>query len=89
MNIAKKKRPCKFSDEKKRHGDYYHHREKRYVNKKRIRGSLDFTISPLTNDDSVRFHGRTDHWEISFPDFTLIKQTGTILCKNYLRKEIF
>ena len=66
MNIAKKKRPCKFSDEKKRHGDYYHHREKRYVNKKRIRGSLDFTISPLTNDDS-----------------------GTILCKNYLRKKIF
>ena len=44
MNIAKKKRPCKFSDEKKRHGDYYHHREKRYVNKKGIRGSHDSTI---------------------------------------------
>ena len=37
MNIAKKKRPRKFSDEKKRVGDHYQHRERRKINEKEKR----------------------------------------------------
>ncbi len=37
MNIIKKSSPRKFSDEKKRIGDHYQHRERRKINEKEKR----------------------------------------------------